>query len=55
VPILQGMVAFAAITLVHAAVTYAACRNPWIHRLAASPPMSIVQDNWCSPCSSANG
>ena len=43
-PILQGMVAFAAITLVHILVTYAASRNQLIHRLVGSPPRLVVQN-----------
>ena len=44
VPILQGMVAFAAITLVHILVTYLASRNRSIHRLVVSPPRLVVED-----------
>ena len=44
VPILQGMVAFAAITLVHILVTYSASRNRSIHRLVCSPPRLVVEN-----------
>lgn len=44
VPILQGMVAFAAITLVHILVTYLASRNRSIHRLVVSPPRLVVEN-----------
>lgn len=44
VPILQGMVAFTAITLVHILVTYLASRNRSIHRLVVSPPGLVVQN-----------
>ena len=44
VPILQGMVAFAAITLIHILVTYSASRSRSIHRLAVSPPTLVVEN-----------
>ena len=44
VPILQGMVAFAAITLVHILVTYSASRNQSVHRLVSSPPRLVVEN-----------
>ena len=44
VPILQGMVAFAAITLVHFLVTYATSRNRFIHQFICSSPRLVIQN-----------
>ena len=44
VPIVQGMVAFASITLVHFLVTYAASRNRLIHQIICSPPRLVIQN-----------
>ena len=44
VPIVQGMVAFASITLVHFLVTYAASRNRFIHQIICSPPRLMIQN-----------
>jgi len=43
VPILQGMVAFAAIILVHILVTWMSSRNKFIHQLVASPATLVIQ------------
>lgn len=43
VSILQGMVGFAAIALVHTLITYAASRNQTIHHLVSSPPRLVVE------------
>ena len=44
VPIVQGMVAFASITLVHFLVTYAASRSLFIHQIICSPPRLVIQN-----------
>ena len=38
------MVAFAAITLVHFLVTFAASRNRFIHQFICSPPRLVIQN-----------
>lgn len=43
VPLMQGMVAFAAIILVHILVTYLSSRNPFIHRLMSSPASPVIE------------
>jgi uncharacterized membrane protein YcaP (DUF421 family) len=44
VPILEGMVAFAVISLVHILVTYLSSRNRSIYRLVVSPPRLVVEN-----------
>ena len=44
IPILQGMVGFATIVLVHILVTFASSRNTLIHQLVASSPSVVVRN-----------
>ena len=44
VPIIQGMVAFAAIVLMHILMTFATSRNIRFYRLATSPERLLIED-----------
>ena len=44
VPIVQGMVAFAAIVLIHMLLTFASSRNIGFYRLVTSPERVMVED-----------
>ena len=44
VSILQGMVGFAAIALVHILITFAASHDQTIHHLVCSPPRLVVEN-----------
>lgn len=44
IPMLQGMVGFATIVLVHILVTFASSRNTLVHQLVASSPSVVVQN-----------
>jgi uncharacterized membrane protein YcaP (DUF421 family) len=44
VPILQGMVGFATIILVHILVTYASSHSTFIHQLVASPARLLIEN-----------
>ena len=44
IPVMQGMVGFATIILVHILVTYASSHNAFIHQLVASPARLLIEN-----------
>lgn len=44
VPIIQGVVYFTTITVIHLIVRFAASRSLWFHHLAASSPTTMIRD-----------
>jgi uncharacterized membrane protein YcaP (DUF421 family) len=43
-PIIQGVVYFTTVTLIHLIVRFAASRSLWFHHLTASPPTTMIRD-----------